>query len=193
MISFVEKMQGYENDVAQAIKDKNEIIKKLEQKAADKAQEIDIKQAEYNKKPSDTLFKTLLKLKQELAALELDVKSADEIITIPPVKHVDPEEITRDIDNFIDSLKLQEFKDNIEKAKQDFYKSIDIFGEQIEKISAFKEDIASVNVDKYAVRSALEKHTELFYCYDEMDVNQGEMEVRRFKVGQCGNSAPKIY
>jgi peptidoglycan hydrolase CwlO-like protein len=193
-LPFINKMAEYQADVDAQVKSKNEKIAALQQKVNDKQKEIDVKQAEYSKKPSEALFQKLLSLKGDLARMKVDVNSADEIISIPPVKTVSQEEIVKDVEDFIDSLKLQEFKDNIVKAKQDFLKNIVLFEQQLDKLSAIKEELRPLDFDKKdIIPKVLNDHINLLSPYDAIELPIRDIETKRMILSrQAANITTKF-
>ena len=126
-LNFIKKLEQFENEHAANIDKKNAVVAGLQKKADNKKKEIDIKQANYNSKPSSDLFQELLTLKRELEGLKIDVKSADTIIEIPPIKTVNPGEVTDQVKKAIKDLELEKYRANILKAKDAYLNSIDEF------------------------------------------------------------------
>jgi hypothetical protein len=175
-------MSEYESEVAAKISEKNDAINKLRQKVTDKGKEIDAKQAEYTKKPSDALFQELLTLKRDLVTAKINVESANEIITIPPVKTVPQEEIVKEVEDYIEGLGLDKLKSGILTAKQNFLKGIDEFDTQVKKIIALKIEIGDMGLDKSAILKTLEKFKELYACNEEVTLSSRDLENKRVNI-----------
>ena len=168
MLKFVLKMQEYAAETAVNIGNKQTVINNLQKKVTDKQKEIDEKQAEYTASPSSQLFNKLLELKRELEASKINMKSADEIISIPDMRLVTNEEIEKDLDEFISGLELKALKGNIAKTKQSFLDSISIFDKRVKELKALKFELAELNIDKQFVLKTLEAHKDLYDCNEEI-------------------------
>jgi hypothetical protein len=178
-LNFIKKMSEYESEVAAKISEKNDAINKLRQKVTDKEKGIDAKQAEYTKKPSDALFQELLTLKRDLVTLKINVTSADEIITIPPVKTVPQDEIVKEVEDYIEGLGLDKLKSDILTAKQNFLKGIDEFDAQVKKIIALKIEIGDLGLDKSVILRTLEKYKGSYACNEEITLSQRDIDLKR--------------
>jgi hypothetical protein len=181
-LSFIKKMGEYESEVAAKISEKNDAINKLRQKVTDKGKEIDAKQAEYTKKPSDALFQELLTLKRDLVTAKINVESANEIITIPPVKTVPQDEIVKEIEDYIEGLGLDKLKSNIQAAKQKLLDGIDEFDIQVKKIITLKIQIGELDIDKGVILKTLEKFKGLYSCNEEITLPSRDLENKRVNI-----------
>jgi hypothetical protein len=184
MINFITKIAEYEAETQANINKKQIVIEELQQKVFNTLQEIDQKQAAFNETPSDVLFQKLLKLKAELQTLKINVKSANEIIIIPPTKEVTAEQITKDIDEFIDGLELDKLKNNIEAAKQEFLESINVFDKKVREIKAFKIELSNLNLDNQFILKVLEGHKDKFSCPEELTYNWDDLTKRKAEISQ---------
>ena len=179
-LPFVSKMQEYAAETAANIGNKQTVINNLQQKVNDKQAEINDLQATYNESPSGELFEDLLKLKAEIKIMKINVESAADIIQVPATKIVSESEIVKDINDFVDELRLQELKNNIATAKQEFLSSIDVYEQQIRKIKALKADLAGVTgIDKGLILKTLEGHKELYSCHEEIKYEWNDFDKRK--------------
>lgn len=187
MLQFINKLSEYENETITNTNKKKATISGLQNKVNDKQGEIDIKQCEYTNEPTDELFQELLLLKRELEALKINVKSANEIIQIPPTKIIDPGEVAEEIETFIKKLNLEKYKNNIGIANKKFIDSIDIFDNKIAELVDLKRDISEANVSGYIktiVLKTLEKYSAIYSYNDEVKINMEDINYKRANISR---------
>lgn len=184
-LPFMEKVEQYKKENAEHINKKNSAIKDLQKKVDNKQKEIDIKQAEYNSKPSDDLFEELLTLKRELEGLKINVKSAGEIIQIPPTKQVDPNEVTKEVKEAIEKLDIKKYSDAILKAKENYLNSVDAFLDKTKELRDLSKELDQFEVG-VSFTDIFKSYRNIYYADSKAEINAYEADniVRKLLAAQ---------
>lgn len=185
-LNFIKKLEQFENEHAANIDKKNAVVAGLQKKADNKKKEIDIKQANYNSKPSSDLFQELLTLKRELEGLKIDVKSADTIIEIPPIKTVNPGEVIDQVKKAIKDLELEKYRANILKAKDAYLNSIDEFLDKTTQLHNLSNELSDYSVG-VNFDDIFKSYTDTYYINDKARLTETDVINIRSKLGIASN------
>jgi len=191
-LPFMKKLEQFEKEHIANIDKKNAVIQDLQKKVDNKKREIDIKQADYNLKPSDNLFQDLLTLKRDLEGLKINVRSAAEIIQIPPVKTVDPDEVIKEVKKAIEDLELEKFRTNILKAKENYQNSVDEFVAKTKELSNLSNDLSSYNVG-VSFDDIFKSYNYVYYVDDKSKLTEFDIRNIAYKFGHAQGNVNSTF
>lgn len=195
-LPFMKKLKQYEEERAANIDKKNSVIDDLQRKVDDQKRIIDDKQADYNSKPSSDLFQQLLGLKRELEGLKINVRSEAEIIQIPDIKTVDPNEVIEETKVAVEKLDFKKYRDNIFKAKDAYLNAIDAFVDKTQELRNLSNDLSSYDVGvsfKDLFKSSISINQYMYYVNDKSRFTELDIRNIEIKLAQAQNNVNNTF
>lgn len=184
-IVFLKNINEYVKQKSLKIKLKKLDIQKLNIQLQIKEQQVNLQEQEFEQSFDEGILINLKDLKSEIASIKKDIeniKKAIDIMTITVDFQYDSEKLENEIDQYIEGLRIEVLKKNVEDAKAKYMESLEIYTNQmglldncINKFGEIKEIISEDN--KKTIYETFSKPRNYFYWYyPDFGVNQHEIE-----------------
>lgn len=144
---FINDLQAYKKQRLDTIQRKKDSLEQLKTEYQNKLEQIKASEQEYQVNFEEKVFDYLTVLKQELNKIKSNmdkVQTQVDLMNIGQLK-LDNDEITKQITDYVDSMRLDKLKENILIAKQKYLDSIKKFRTTTEEIEATRSEIDNLS------------------------------------------------
>lgn len=184
-IIFLKNINEYAEQKSLEIRLKKLDIEKLTVQLQIKEQQVSLQEQEFEQSFDEIILGNLKALKSEIASINKNIeniKKAIDIMNASVEFQYDSGKLENEIDQYIEGLKIESLKKDVEEAKAKYMKSLDIYTNTMSLLDncvnkfGQMEDITSQD-NKTTICKTFSKPKNYFYWYyPDFGINQHEIE-----------------